>query len=233
MTAEEFSNEFDILINSYNSPEPIIGQGPIDCNEYEKSAFLTKAQEELLISIYNGKNPFGESFENTEEARRSLSSLIKTFVTTDQVTGQTGLSTYSRFFSLPADLWYITYEAVTLNDTQLGNYNNTEVVVTPVTQDAYYRTYKSPFRGTNKRRALRLDIGGSIVEIISKYNISRYLIRYLSKPSPIITSNLTDNLSIDGISIKTECKLNPVMHRTILERAVKMALLSRVQSTGK
>jgi len=83
MTAEEFSNEFDILINSYNSPEPIIGQGPIDCNEYEKSAFLTKAQEELLISIYNGKNPFGESFENTEEARRSLSSLIKTFVTTD------------------------------------------------------------------------------------------------------------------------------------------------------
>lgn len=225
MTAEEFSNEFDILLNSYNYQEPIIGQGPIDCNEYEKSVFLTKAQEELLISLYDGKNPFGESFENTEEARRSLSSLVKTYSTTTQATGQTGLSIYSKFFSLPTDLWYITYESITIDDS-----NHTEILVVPVTQDAYYKTYKSPFRGANIRRALRLDAGDNIVEVISKYTISSYLVRYLSKPSPIITQDLTDDVSVNGVNVKTECKLNPVIHRTILERAVKLALLSKVQA---
>ncbi len=33
----------------------------------EKSIFLTKAQEEIIIDLYNGKNPFGDSFEKTEE----------------------------------------------------------------------------------------------------------------------------------------------------------------------
>ena len=62
-------------------------QGKLEFDEYEKSVFLTKAQEELVISIYDGKNLSGESFENTEEARRSLSSLVKTFTTTAQVDG--------------------------------------------------------------------------------------------------------------------------------------------------
>ena len=232
MTTEEFSNEFDILLNSYDTQELGKVQGKLEFDEYEKSVFLTKSQEELVISIYDGKNLSGESFENTEEARRSLSSLVKTFTTTAQVDGQTGLSIYSKFYNLPTDLWYITYEAVTLSDTS-SCINGTELIVTPVTQDDYYRISKNPFRGANKRRALRLDAGGNMAEIISKYTISKYLVRYLSKPSPIITVGLTDSLSINGVKEKTECELNPVMHRTILERAVKMALLSRVQSTGK
>lgn len=87
MTTEEFSNEFDILL--YSSDALGFGevQGKLQFDEYEKSVFLTKAQEELVISIYDGKNLSGESFENTEEARRSLSSLVKTFTTTAQVDG--------------------------------------------------------------------------------------------------------------------------------------------------
>ena len=75
MTTEEFSNEFDILLNSYDTQELGKVQGKLEFDEYEKSVFLTKAQEELVISIYDGKNLSGESFENTEEARRSLSSI--------------------------------------------------------------------------------------------------------------------------------------------------------------
>ena len=88
MTNEEFSNEFDTLLNSYSTIEAF-GKIPstIELDEYEKSVFLTNAQEELVISIYDGKNLSGESFENTEEARRSLSSLVKTFTTTAQVDG--------------------------------------------------------------------------------------------------------------------------------------------------
>lgn len=77
MTTEEFSNEFDVLLNSYSS-------GGVEFNEYEKSIFLTKAQEDLLVELYNGKNPFRESFEETEEIRRYLSNLVKTYTTTEK-----------------------------------------------------------------------------------------------------------------------------------------------------
>jgi len=37
MTIEEFSNQFDLLLNSYSK------DGALVLNEYEKSVFLTKA----------------------------------------------------------------------------------------------------------------------------------------------------------------------------------------------
>ena len=234
MTTEEFSNEFDTLLNSYSTTQAF-GNTPstVELDEYEKSVFLTKAQEEIVIGTYNGKNQFGDSFESTEEIRRYLSSLIKTYTTTNKKVEYTGLSKSSVFFELPNDLWFITYEAVNLKDDGLGCINGENISVIPITQDEYHRIKKNPFRGTNERRALRLDLNNKVVEIISKYNIEKYLVRYLSRPAPIILTDLTDNLSINGISVKTECELNPVVHRAILERAVKLAIISRVPNAGK
>lgn len=233
MTTEEFSNEFDTLLNSYSKIEEF-GKTPstIELDEYEKSVFLTSAQEEIVIGMYNGKNPFGDSFERTEEIRRYLSDLIKTY-TTDKKVEYTGLSKSSVFFELPDDLWFITYESVNLKDDGLGCMSGENISVIPITQDEYHRIRKNPFRGANERRALRLDLSGKVVEIISKYNVESYLVRYLSRPAPIILTGLTDNLSINGISLKTECELNPVIHRAILERAVKLAIMSRVPNAGK
>lgn len=234
MTTEEFSNEFDTLLNSYSTIEAF-GKTPstIELDEYEKSVFLTNAQEEIVIGMYNSKNPFGDSFERTEEIRRYLSGLIKTYTTTDKKVGYTGLSKSSVFFELPDDLWFITYESVNLKDDGLGCMSGEDISVIPITQDKYHRIRKNPFRGTNERRALRLDLSDKVVEIVSKYNVESYLVRYLSRPTPIILTDLTDNLSINGISVKTECELNPVIHRAILERAVKLAIMSRVPNTGK
>ena len=234
MTTEEFSNEFDTLLNSYSTIEAF-GKTPstIELDEYEKSVFLTNAQEEIVIGMYNSKNPFGDSFERTEEIRRYLSDLIKTYIATDKKVGYTGLSKSSVFFELPDDLWFITYESVNLKDDGLGCMSGEDISVIPITQDKYHRIRKNPFRGANERRALRLDLNGKVVEIVSKYNVESYLVRYLSRPAPIILTDLTDNLSINGISVKTECELNPVIHRAILERAVKLAIMSRVPNTGK
>ena len=162
-----------------------------------------------------------------------MSDLIKTYTTTDKKVGYTGLSKSSVFFELPNDLWFITYESVNLKDDGLGCMSGEDISVIPITQDEYHRIRKNPFRGTNERRALRLDLSGKVVEIVSKYNVESYLVRYLSRPAPIILTDLTDNLSINGISVKTECELNPVIHRAILERAVKLAIMSRVPNTGK
>ena len=236
MTIEEFSNEFDTLLNSYatiNQFGKVENPATIELDEYEKSVFLTKAQEETVIDLYSGKNPLGDSFEKTEEVRRYLSDLIKTYTTTDKKVGYVGLSKTSLFFELPEDLWFITYESAGLEDSRLGCMDGEEISVIPITQDDYFRIAKNPFRGTNKRRALRLDLGNRMVEIVSEYNIARYLVRYVARPEPIILTDLPDNLSINQISTKTECKLNPVIHRAILEKAVQLALISKAPNAGK
>ena len=84
MTTEEFSNEFDTLLNSYSNTALFGKPSNIELDEYEKSIFLTKAQEEIIINIYNGKNSFKDSFERTEEIRRYLSNLIKTSIITNK-----------------------------------------------------------------------------------------------------------------------------------------------------
>ena len=230
MKNKEFSNEFDTLINS-NSTISLYGMElPLEFDEYEKSVFLTKAQEEIVEGLYTGKI-LGDSFEDTEQLRRYLAHLVKTVVLPCRP-APTRLSDKSVFAVLPDDLWFITYESVTLNgDTPCVD--GKEIQVIPTTQDEYHRIKGNPFRGPNSRRVLRLDVNESMVELISKQDIRSYLVRYLSRPTPIILLDLPDGLSINNIKTETECKLNPGIHRMILEVAVNLAIKSRVSSTGK
>lgn len=237
MTNAELSNGFDTLVSSYRRFKDFDKQEILDSiefDEYEKSFFLTKAQEELVMSYYDGKNIYGDSFEATEELRRQLDSLVKTKVYTlqDKVNG-VGVNNNSIFFQLPSDLAFITMEQITYGDESLGCYNGSRINVLPTRQDEYNKIKNNPFRGVTKYKALRLDAGDGTVEIISKYNIDKYLIRYISKPEPIVLEDLPNDLTIEGISVATECKLNPVLHETILERAVLMALRAKGINTEK
>ena len=57
MTTKEFSENFDTLIQSYAPQFYAKGiQSPLQFDEFEKSMFLTKAQNELV-------NTLAESFE--------------------------------------------------------------------------------------------------------------------------------------------------------------------------
>ena len=83
---------------------------------------------------------------------------------------------------------------------------------------------KNPFRGPSNNRVLRLDLGNNLIEVISNYDITKYLIRYIRKPNPIILVDLEDELSINGVTEESECELDSSLHRTILDRAVALAL---------
>ena len=227
MTNKEFSDGFSTLLNSFGiTPN-------ITLDEYEKSTFLTNAQEQLIIDIYSGRNViYGKSFEQTEEIRRYLSNLVETYETSTKVTGKLGLSQDSVFFNIPQDTWFITYEVAFLKDSKLGCLDGIEASVVPLPQDDLYRAKDNPFRGPSKDRVLRLDIKSDLAELISKYNVDKYLMRYISQPTPIILEDLPDGLSINGVSTESECELNPVVHRAILERAVQLAIISKTQLTG-
>ena len=212
----EFSSEFDILYNN------IMSNTAPGLDEYEKSVFLTQAQEQLIIQYYSGE-PSG-SFEETELVRKVLDELILTSTTSSKLPNLTGLSPNSVFFKVPDDTWFITYEKVKLSDESLCD--DKEAIVIPTRQDEFYKIQNNPFKGPNEHRVLRLDTSGNIKELISKYNITEYLIRYLVQPTPIILVDLEDGLTINGLDTITECNLNPVIHRTLLNLAVKLAKIA-------
>ena len=231
MSVEEFSSSFSTLLNSYAiSPEFGHADSPatIELDEYEKSLFLTNSQEEIALSLYTGRNSSGLSFEETEELRRYLSNLVceaklKPITTTDGK--PLGIESTSKFFTLPKDLWFITYESVALEKGKCESHSSMEVV--PVRQDEYHKIKKNPFRGANDRRALRLDLSEGNVEIVCKYPVSEYYIRYLKQLKPIILTQLDDDTELRGKKTPMTSELPESLHLRILNRAVEMALQSR------
>lgn len=237
MTIDEFSNSFDTLLNSYaltsNFGEETSKQ-TITLDEYEKSVLLTKAQEEIVLSLYNSKNPYGEAFEGTEELRRYLSNLIteKSLKPITNTSGTPlGLESKSKFFTLPEDLWFITLESVVIDNSKCDA--ETIMKVYPVKQDEYQAIRDNPFRGANDRRALRLDLSEGNVEIICKYMIAIYYIRYIKKVPPIILEDLPNDLTIEGKSEASNCILHEALHQKILDKAVQLALQSRGYNINK
>lgn len=211
MTNPEFSIEFDILYNNISS-----NKAP-GLNEYEKSVFLTKAQEQIVTELYSGRNTTYSSFEETEEQRRYLHSLITTSSLEESTDTDDIITSNSSIYKLPENIMFITYEIALIT-------GNKEVTVYPVSQDELSKIIKNPFRGPSNNRVLRLDLGNNSIEVISNYDIVKYLIRYIRKPNPIILTDLEDDLSINGISEESECELDSSLHRTILDRAVALAL---------
>lgn len=245
MSINDFSSGFDTLLNSYSIVGSFGDTHPdIRLDEYEKSVFLTKAQEEVVLALYNGHNIFNQNFEVTEELRRYLSGLIteaqlkpsdntilslfdETFDYTfhERLKRFIGISNISYFFKLPDNLWFITYEAISTDGH--GCESMSVMDVFPVRQDEYHKIKRNPFRGPNSRRALRLDLPQNYVEIVCKYSVSDYYIRYLKKLKPIVLTNLLDEQNINGVSIPTECEVHEGLHQKILERAVQLALQSK------
>lgn len=77
MTNEEFSNEFDVLYNSITS-----SQAP-GLDEYEKSVFLTKAQDEVIKSYFNPKlNKSQEGFDGNEKRQIDFSMIMRSCIYT-------------------------------------------------------------------------------------------------------------------------------------------------------
>lgn len=237
MQLSDFSTGFDLLLNSYVTKAGFgstDNPSSIELDEFEKSQFLTNAQEKIVEGLYNGRNPWGESFEETEELRRYLGSLVKDVELTPVTTSSgavLGVDSKSKFFTLPDNLWFITYESV--NITREGCEGNNTLEVYPVRQDEYHKIKKNPFRGANNRRALRLDLSENNVEIICKFKVDKYYVRYLRRLKPIILTQLDIDSPIQGCYTPQECEVHESLHQKILELAVQMALQSRGYSINR
>lgn len=214
MTTQEFSIEFDILYNNLasNAAPPL--------NEYEKSVFLTKAQSDIVLELYSGRNNLGLAFESSEEVRRYLHPLVKQNNIT-LIPGSDGL--YDIQGTSISDVFVIIREYLR------HSYGETPIV--PVTQDEYSKIKQNPFRGPKcYKRALRLEQESKIsiaAELPIESAGTQYVITYLKNPDPIILEALpTDDvgkLTIQNESSESNGELPESLHRMILDRAVLYA----------
>lgn len=227
MNIQEFSNSFDTLLQPYIAKESFSEQNNLAFDEYEKSIFLTKAQEQIVLELY-------QELEQSEEVRKYLSNLIKTdnyvpIGEQDETLINNSFKSYK--VEISNDILFMIYEQCTLSDEN-NCINNKIVSVVPTIHDDLDKVLKNPFKSPNSRKVIRLDFDNKI-ELISKYSISNYKVRYLKKPNPIILVALEDNLSINNGDTKvSNGETNPILHERIVQRAVQLAVQSKVKSNN-
>ena len=227
MDVQELSNLFDTLLQPFIVKDNFGEQNTLAFDEYEKSIFLTKAQEQIVLELY-------QELEQSEEVRKYLSNLIKTdnYVPVgeqDETLINNNFKSYK--VEISNDILFMIYEQCTLSDEN-NCINNKIVSVVPTIHDDLDKVLKNPFKSPNSRKVIRLDFDNKI-ELISKYNISNYKVRYLKKPNPIILVTLEDNLSINNGDTKvSNGETNPILHERIVQRAVQLAVQSKVKSNN-
>lgn len=156
MTTQEFSNEFDVLYNNIMS-----NQAP-GLDEYEKSIFLTKAQEELVRDYFNSRNvKNAQGFDDNQKRQYDFSTLLSSITLPDFMDTHIALSalnkvTYNNIFDsrakiyiAPSDLFLVINESI--EDSAKRRYS-----VLPISYDEYNRLMLKPYGFPLKRQAWRI-----------------------------------------------------------------------------
>lgn len=245
MTNEEFSNLFSTLLNSYGTAATFgdaASRQEIVLDEYEKSVLLTQAQDIIVKSYFDGTlNQQGQGFDDTVRRQTDFSSLIKV-ARLSPVTDATGALFDGRsvLFRLPARDDGTAEVLFILNEKLVkvaSDKDEAKYVVRPISYLEYDREMSKPYTKPLKRQAWRLfqnqATGFDVLsEIIPRIELAsgeswNYVVRYVKRPRPIVLEDLSDGLTIDGVSEATECELHPILHMDILSKAVELAYLTR------
>lgn len=222
MTTQEFSSEFDVLYNN------IMSNAAPGLDEYEKSVFLTKAQNELLKNYFNPKgNKYQEGFDDNPKRQIDFSSLVTVASPTiiDSDSTYIKIDNRSKLYTIPTDILFIVNETAKLTSGSTSRYLN----IVPISFDEYNRLMSKPFKCPLKNQGWRLlqyNKKGIAEIVVVGGTLSEYKMRYIRRPKPIILTALDEtysNISIEGISAVTECELDPILHPEILQRAVELA----------
>lgn len=152
MTTVEMSNEYDVLYNNITS-----GQAP-GLNEYEKSVFLTKAQNMLVSEQFNERtDAVGGGFDGSQKRQYDFSSLIRTESLfpvnsyNDRIKDSEKLDRRSIVYLFPQD-YFLAVNELLYDDKY-------QYVVTPLNYAEYQRLMVKPYNFPVKRGAWRIITG--------------------------------------------------------------------------
>lgn len=220
----EFSNEFDVLYNNITS-----NQAP-GLDEYEKSVFLTKAQDEIVKAYFNPKtNKVQEGFDGNEKRQIDFSMIMrsKAYNSSDSENPFN-----SSFFDMRDNTKSITLEddiLMFINEyVQVTRSSATSrLTVLPINYNEYSRLMSKPYKRPLKNQAWRLldnSDGHKKAEIIIGPNdvLTKYVIRYVKRPRAIRLITF-DDVTLDGGNTIQCCELDPILFPEIIQRACELA----------
>jgi hypothetical protein len=240
MNVSEFSLEFDVLYNNITSN---LSPG---LSEYEKSVFLTRAQEQIVKNHFGIKsNSKQEGLNNSIKRDTDFSTLFKTVSINSGITEipnpTNTLNTRVRRFTIKEDYLFIINEFCEIvKRDSAGNVLDTQLTtVVPLHYSEFARLNSGPYKEPNLHETWRIisdvvTVNESTFDLYIRYNwtLTNYIIRYIKKPNPIILEELnTQNLTIDGKHEVSSCELNPILHQEVLDRAVELAKVAFLGST--
>lgn len=218
MTNLELSNEFDVLYNNITS-----NQAP-GLDEYEKSVFLTKAQDEIVKSYFNPRlNKPQEGFDGNEKRQIDFSMIMRTKSYTNFSAATFDNKSNTKKVTLDSDIMMFINEFA---DVTRGG-ATVRLTVVPLDYREYSRLMSKPYKRPLHYQAWRLlDNSGSAnnAELIigPTDSLTKYSIRYVKRPRAIILTTL-DGVTLDGKTEEQTCELDPILHQEILQRAVELA----------
>lgn len=229
MTTSDFKNQFDILYNNISSD-----QAP-GLNDYDKSVFLTKAQEELVRLYFNPlTDPNNSGIDGSTLRQYDFSNLInvKELTPSTLPEGFKQKDPRSKVYSFPDEIYLVLDETLT--------YNNSDILaVLPLSYQEYLRQMQKPYKFPPKRTVWRLlnqSSGTKYAELIGKYTDDYvYNIRYVVKPKPIILNDSEDTNfpAIEDSNEDSVGSLPEAAHHEILNRAVALAHAAWLSPTSQ
>lgn len=188
----------------------------------EISRILTKAQERVFLARYGSlSNRLQQGFEETEARRKEIQELVKGVTITAPSSVQTDALPNGVFYDLPVDCLFAISEEITAVSSD-SCISGKRIRVKPVTHDEYSINVKNPFKKPDALRAVwRLDYQGHKHELITNadFTVGTYHLRYIKVLSPIIIGANT----VDGATGPLNCEFNVILHRRIIDEAVKIA----------
>jgi hypothetical protein len=242
MTATEMGYAFDVgydKITNFDNP----GYEP-----KEKSTFLTQAQENLILEILDN--------DSYHEFNKRLLDRLKTSDTILAAAMSAGPYTNSFWATLPGVTGPPTRPAIRIVNeravlTPTSNHFYTgqtfsDTRVKPIDDDYYHLNIKNPHKKPSHDLVWRLDYGDAGVSKLAyiiepDQVLTSVTIHYYVKPTPIIildANYVAGDGSIDGVALTgytatdLDCTLNKIIHREIVDRAVKLAYAALKDEKG-
>ncbi len=145
MTTTEFSNEFDVLYNNAMS-----NQAP-GLDEYEKSVFLTKAQDQLVKDYFNNRvDGVGGGFDGSQKRQYDFSGLIR-------VSRLSAIQDYNAYKKIDSrSLVYLFPTDYFLSVNEILEDSKYQYSVIPLQYNDYQRLMMKPYAFPVKKAAWRL-----------------------------------------------------------------------------
>ena len=211
MTAQEFSSEFDLLYNNVSS-----NQAP-GFTEYEKSIFLTKAQDEIIKNYFTnvqGGNKYQQGIEDSRKRYADFSTLLTIAELSAETDKVTPFDERGKIFKFPDGSTnpkvmiiiteiFKTALAESANTKDLKSYQ-----VIPLKFDEYIRLMSKPSSDPLKKQVWKLmgnsESGNGSIEIVPHWKdkdnkTNKLVLKYIRKPYPIILEDLSSQgLTIEG-----------------------------------